>query len=271
MRGAQRRQRRHDGQGLHALLAQAAQAQGAQPLGELAAGGVGDQRQMGELRRRVVQGGEHRQLQGGVADMVLATNDVGDAQLGIVDGRREQVGGAAVLADDHGVAQRAGGEAARAHDQVVEGELAFGQVEAPVGLAAALGLSLAHRAPSVARRQALRPLPIAQGRQLFGRLVARIGEPGLAQSGEGDLVAIGPPALAQDGVPAEPEPTEILLDRLVEHRLRPLAVGVVDAQDELAALVAREQPVDHRDAGIAQVQIAGRAGREPDDGLDHAA
>ena len=52
---AQGRQGGHDRQGLDPLLAQAAQAQRTQPLGELATGGVGDQRQMGEERRGMAQ------------------------------------------------------------------------------------------------------------------------------------------------------------------------------------------------------------------------
>ena len=45
---AQRGEAEHDRQGLDALLAQRAQAEGTQPLGEVAAGRVGDQRQMRE-------------------------------------------------------------------------------------------------------------------------------------------------------------------------------------------------------------------------------
>ena len=41
-----------------------------------------------------------------------------------------------------------------------------------------------------------------------------------------------------------------------------LAVGVLDAQQELAAVVAGEQVVEQRGAGAADVQQAGRAGGE---------
>ena len=62
-----------------------------------------------KARRRGIQRSQDRELERGVADVVLAADDVGDAQLGIVHGGREQVGGAAVLALDDGIAQRAPG------------------------------------------------------------------------------------------------------------------------------------------------------------------
>jgi hypothetical protein len=43
---------------------------------------------------------------------------------------------------------------------------------------------------------------------------------------------------------------------------RARAIGVLDAQDEAPAVVAREEPVEQRGAGAADVQVAGRARRE---------
>ncbi len=45
---------------------------------------------------------------------------------------------------------------------------------------------------------------------------------------------------------------------------RALDVGILDAQHEDAAMPAREQPVEKRGAGAADVEIAGRRGRETD-------
>ena len=60
-------------------------------------------------------------------------------------------------------------------------------------------------------------------------------------------------------VPVEAEPAQRLLD-LVD-RLRDLAarVGVLDPQPELAALVAREQPVEESGANVPDVEEAGGA------------
>ena len=42
-------------------------------------------------------------------------------------------------------------------------------------------------------------------------------------------------------------------------------VGILDAQQELAAVVAREQPVEQRRARAADVQESGRGGGEAGD------
>ena len=63
-------------------------------------------------------------------------------------------------------------------------------------------------------------------------------------------------------VPVEPEPLERVED--VVDQLGPVAlgVGVLDAQEERAAGVAGEQPVEQGGAGAADVQVAGRRRRE---------
>ena len=60
-------------------------------------------------------------------------------------------------------------------------------------------------------------------------------------------------------VPVDPEPAQRLLDLL--DRLGDLAarVGVLDPQQALAALLAREQPVEEERAHAADVEEAGRA------------
>ena len=63
-------------------------------------------------------------------------------------------------------------------------------------------------------------------------------------------------------VPVEAEPAEAVQDRLQRLGHVALLVGVVDAQDELAAVLAGEQPVEQGRADAADVQIAGRAGGE---------
>ena len=69
-------------------------------------------------------------------------------------------------------------------------------------------------------------------------------------------------------VPVQAEPAEAVEDRL-QRRLGhvPLLVGVVDAEDELPAVLAGEQPVEQGRADAADVQVAGRAGGEA--GADH--
>ena len=64
-------------------------------------------------------------------------------------------------------------------------------------------------------------------------------------------------------VPVEPEPAEPVEDRLqCLPDVAPL-VGVVDAQNELAAVPARVQPIEQGGPHAADVQVTGGARREP--------
>ena len=67
--------------------------------------------------------------------------------------------------------------------------------------------------------------------------------------------------------PSQSRPSQRIPSRIaVDRRLgRARAVGILDAQQELAAVVAREQPVEQRGAGAADMQEAGRRGREAGD------
>ena len=79
-------------------------------------------------------------------------------------------------------------------------------------------------------------------------------------------VAIGAREL-EDGVavPIEPEPAHPVEDRVDRRLGRARAVGILDPQQELAAVMAREQPVEQRGARAADMQKAGRRRREPGD------
>ena len=68
-------------------------------------------------------------------------------------------------------------------------------------------------------------------------------------------------------VPIKAEPAEAVQDRLQRLGDVALLIGVVDAQDKLAAVLAGEEPVEKGCADAANVEIAGRAGGET--GADH--
>src|SRR5690606_23795897 len=63
-------------------------------------------------------------------------------------------------------------------------------------------------------------------------------------------------------VVVEPEPLHRLQDRVDRGLGAALAVGVLDAQDELAAAATRLQPAVQRGARAADVQVTGGAGGE---------
>src|SRR3546814_1872860 len=54
------------------------------------------------------------------------------------------------------------------------------------------------------------------------------------------------------------EPLHAVENRVDRGVGRACAVGVLDPQQEFAAMVAREEPVEQRGAGAADMQIAGR-------------
>ena len=58
-------------------------------------------------------------------------------------------------------------------------------------------------------------------------------------------------------VPMDAEPAKAVEDRLQRFGAIALGVGVIDAQDELAAMFPGEEPVEQGGANAADVQIAG--------------
>jgi hypothetical protein len=74
-------------------------------------------------------------------------------------------------------------------------------------------------------------------------------------------------AIAADSEPVEP------IENGVDGFLgRPGAIGILDAQQILAAMVSGEQPVEQSGTGAADMEIAGRRGGEAgDDARDFAA
>src|SRR5262249_21747802 len=65
-------------------------------------------------------------------------------------------------------------------------------------------------------------------------------------------------------VPVEAQPAQVLEHAGFGFPGRSLLIGVLDAENERAALAAREQPVEERGAGVANVQVAGWTWSETD-------
>ena len=136
--------------------------------------------------------------------------------------------------------------------------------EAPVGR-----MALRHRRigrfPLIHRRQPAPEQDLAPDLQLLGGLVAGIDSPGALEPLELALVEVEPLRLPDHLVGIEPQPCEIVANRLVELGGRPLAVGVVDPEDEPPAVLPREQEVVQRRPDVPDVQPPGRRGSEAGD------
>ena len=176
---------------------------------------------MGVGGRLLAERAQDHHLARGVRDVVLAAHDLRDAHVAVVDRDREVVERAAVGAADHEVVDRRVREADVAADLVVDDGLAL--VRHPQ----------AHRA--------LVLVGVPAGEQLLDRRGVRRGPLGLRD---------------RPLVPVELEPAQGVEDLLHVLRGRALAVGVLDAQDELAARAPREQPVVQCRPRAAYVQDA---------------
>ena len=159
--------------------------------------------------------------------MVVAAEDVGDAEVGVVDDAGEVVGRRAVGLDDDLVLDGVGLDGDPAVDQVVVGDGPAGGDLEEDGLAVLVGL--------------------AGGQELLGLFPVDVEAPAL-----------------EDGllVPVEAQPLEVLEDLVEEPGFGALEVGILDAEQELAPGVAGVEPVEDGRPGAPDMEEARRAGGE---------
>src|SRR6185437_11023685 len=84
------------------------------------------------------------------------------------------------------------------------------------------------------------------------------------------LVRVAALALPREVIVRQSEPLQVFENGTLVFRLAALGAGVVDAQQELAALLLREQPVEHGGARIADMQQSRRRRREANGGRSYA-
>ncbi len=101
------------------------------------------------------------------------------------------------------------------------------------------------------------------GVQFLGALPRRVHHPRSLQTVNGLAVDVAALALAERAlVPVEPHPLHHTQDLGLALGSRPLAVGVLEAQDERASGVTGRQPVEQRGARASHMQRSSRARRE---------
>ena len=257
-------------------------------LGELLTVGAQDHGDVGEGGHRRAHGLVDHDLARGVGEVVVTANDVGDAHQCVVHHGGEVVGGGTVGAEDDEVVELLGVEGDLTMDGVVDHDVAavLGHLDAQnvglTGIDAGLGLLRREVAATalVALERVLAGLGgLAVGGQLLGRAEAGIGLTLCEQALGGLLVKIqslglgvGAKIAADLGalVPVEAKPAHGAQDDLGVLVGGAGRVGVVDAQDEGAAVGTGEGPVVDGGAGAADVQLAGGRGRKADaDGIAH--
>jgi hypothetical protein len=67
---------------------------------------------------------------------------------------------------------------------------------------------------------------------------------------------IQPVGLPIEVVPSEFQPIETFIDRIERHLRVPLNVGIIDAQNNCAALMAGIEPVEDEGSSAAYVKVA---------------
>ena len=245
-------------------------------LGELFAVGTQDHGDVGERRHGRAEGLIDHDLTRGVGQVVVAADDMGDLHHGVVDDGREVIRGRAIGAEDDKVVELLGVEGHLAVDGVVDNDVAavLGHLDAQdVGLAGLdataglLGIKIAATA-LIALEGVLALLRgLAVGIELLLGAEAGIGLAlvpkllgGLLVQDQALGLGVGAKIAAHLGtlVPVKTQPTHG-----AQNNLRVLVggtggVGVVDAQDERAAVCAGESPVIDSGAGAANVQLARR-------------
>jgi len=206
--------------------------------------------------------------------MVVATDDVGDAHIVVVDHDREHVGRGAVAAQQDEVVEVLVLPNHAALDLVLDHGLAgLRRLEADGRLDAIRG----GRGVAVTPHAVIEPGAafgarlVAHRRQLLRRRIAVVSPAGGEQA-LGDLAMAGGAAELVDdvAVPIELQPLQAVQDGVDRLLGRTLAVGVLDPEQHLAAELFGIEPVEQRGAGTPDMEEAGRRGGEAgNDGIGH--
>ena len=190
--------------------------------------------------------------------MVLAAHDVAHAQINVVDHTRQQIEPAAVGPADDWIADQRGFELLRpAHQIVPHNRRAMLQPKPPVRCHACRdrrvgGLAL------IDRRQSASEQHFAPHVEFLGRLVTGIDPSRRTQLVELAFIKVEPLRLPKHCVGLYAQPVEIVADRLFELDGRPLAIGIVDPQQETPVMLQREQRIVQCGPDIPDMQPPGR-------------
>ncbi len=244
---------------------------GAGALGEALLVGPQDQRQVAKHRHLPAQRLEKWDVLGGVREVVLAADDVGDAHVDIVADHRHVIGRRAVRAQQDEVVEDVRREVHVAAHQVGEADVVVRHAETH-GEALAGG----DAGGDLRGREAQAGARVKEGHATLLGLGALLGEQlGGAEAAIGRarrqqllaaLAVPGQPLALQERpfVPRRADPGQRRQD-LASHRgVRALAIGVLDAQHERAAKALAQQVVVDRGAGAADVEESSRRRGEAD-------
>ena len=201
-------------------------------------------------------------------EAIARAQDVGDAAGRVVHHHRELVAGHAVVPADHESPTSAAtswrkGPWRRSSTRVWPGlgrkRQAGGRIAARASAGPEAGAGPGVDRPIVARavRRVDRPRDLRAGTE--ARVDPLLHPERLQRSiVEGRALALHHRLLVE----VEAEPLHVRQERLHRSRTEPRPVQILDPEEEGAALGAGPEPAEQRRPGIAQVELAGRAGSE---------
>ena len=225
---------------------------------------------MGEDRHRMAQRLVDEDLERRVGEVIVAPDDVGYPHLGVIDHGGEVVGGSAIAAREHEVVHGARRKDGLAANPIVDDDVApVCRYRQPPDVRLAGGKTRGNRSgvqpsarPIVAGNTFCNATSRPLGLESLGGAEAGIGAARGFHMLEGCSVVPGPlglevgterPADLGAFVPVDPQPLEGAEDLAGILRRRAFTVGVVDAQDEHAAVAAGERPVVYGRARAADM------------------
>src|SRR5208282_3951125 len=239
-------------------------------LGELRAIGGDEQRKMRKLWRLGASAFENEHMLVGVGEMILAADNMADAEVDVVGTGGEVVGGHAVGTQEGEVFDVVVGFNLLAVDRVIETYLfagAAGNTKAKRKGFSGGGSTVAFGARKFAHAGVAEPGLIGAG--FFA--VAGVGGSEVAVSeallkyGVGNLAVQGEAfGLLVFFVPPEVEPAQTFEDGVDGSVGVALDIGVIEAQDHGSSVMTGVKPVENESAGTADVQKTGGRRRESD-------
>ena len=207
-------------------------------------------------------------LDAGVGHVILAPHHMGDAAGQVIHDRGEGIKRRAVFPDQHRIRHGAKFYAAGAEHHVPPIRWEAAQQETPVRalaprfrLGPLLGRELQHGAVIQWRLVAF-DTHFSLGRQFLLAFEAGVEPSACLQSVGRRLVLRHPVRLPERFVPMQAEPVQVMADRLLVFRLAAPGIGVVDPEQEVAAMPPGQQVVGQRHPRVARMQQARGARRE---------
>ncbi len=244
-------------------------------LRDLRAVGVAQERQVAEHRRLPAEPLVEPHVLRQRRQPLLGAYHVADPHQVVVDHVRQVIGGEAVALQQDLVVHLGVVEAELSAQQVAHHALAVARHRQAddarlAGRRASVGLGRRERPaqPVVAEVLLLRLLLLPERVEPLPRAEAAIRRPApqqlvrvLAVDGAALALTVGSvrPAAVGALVPLQAEPAERLEDHRLAGARAALAVGVLDAQHELPAVLSGERVVEERDVGGAHVRVSRRA------------